>query len=135
MDNMLDGGAGADLLDGRGGNDVLIGGLGKDQLAGRAGSDTFVFRSVDEIGLGTLGSVNTYDRIIDFTRGSDKIDLSQIDAIAGTSANDAFSFIGSGAFTKKAGELRYSTTSSGTVVSGDVNGDGVPTSTSCWSTR
>ncbi|HZH06462.1 MAG TPA: M10 family metallopeptidase C-terminal domain-containing protein, partial [Lautropia sp.] len=125
MDNLLDGGAGADLLDGRGGNDVLIGGLGKDQLAGRAGSDTFVFRSVDEIGLGTLGSVNTYDRIIDFTRGSDKIDLSQIDAIAGTSANDAFSFIGSGAFTKKAGELRYSTTSSGTVVSGDVNGDGV----------
>ena len=125
MNNVMDGGAGNDLLDGRGGDDILIGGLGKDQLAGRAGSDTFRFRSVDEIGLGTPGTASSYDRIIDFTRGSDKIDLSMIDAISGTAANDAFTFIGSANFSNKAGELRYASTSAGTVLSGDVNGDGV----------
>jgi Ca2+-binding RTX toxin-like protein len=125
MNNVMDGGAGNDLLDGRGGDDVLIGGLGKDQLAGRAGADTFLFRSVEEIGLGTPGNVNSYERISDFTRGVDKIDLSQIDAISGTAANDAFTFIGNAAFSNKAGELRYTSNASGTILSGDVDGDGV----------
>jgi len=123
--NRLDGGAGNDILDGRGGDDVLIGGLGKDQVGGRTGADTFLFRSVDEIGLGTIGNAKTYDRISDFVRGVDKIDLSAIDAISGTAEDDAFSFIGSGAFTNTAGELRYMTTSSGTLLAGDINGDGV----------
>jgi Ca2+-binding RTX toxin-like protein len=117
--NVLNGGGGADLLDGRGGDDVLIGGSGKDQLAGRAGSDVFRFDAVSDSGIG----INA-DRIIDFTRGVDKIDLSRIDAIAG-GGDDAFTFIGSGNFSNKAGELRYSSTSAGTVLAGDVNGDGV----------
>jgi Ca2+-binding RTX toxin-like protein len=118
--NRLDGGAGNDLLDGRGGDDVLIGGLGKDQLAGRAGSDTFVFGSVADSGVGTAA-----DRIMDFTRGVDKIDLRGIDANSGTAGDDAFTFIGANSFSKTAGELRYASTSGGTVLSGDVNGDGV----------
>ena len=119
MNNVMDGGAGNDLLDGRGGDDVLIGGAGRDQLAGRGGNDVFRFDLVRDSAVGANA-----DRITDFTRGSDKIDLSRIDAIAG-GADDAFTFIGSGAFSNKAGELRYTSTSAGTVLAGDTNGDGV----------
>ena len=118
--NRLDGGAGNDLLDGRGGDDVLIGGAGRDQLAGRAGADTFLFNALTDSAVGANA-----DRIVDFTRGQDKIDLSAIDAISGTAANDAFSFIGANSFSKTAGELRYSTSSAGTILAGDVNGDGI----------
>ena len=58
-----------------------------------------------------------------FTSG-DRIDLSFIDAIAGTSANDAFTFIGSAAFSNTAGELRASQSGAQWIVEGDVNGDG-----------
>ena len=58
----------------------------------------------------------------------DKIDLSRIDAIAG-GADDAFSFIGSAAFSgggASAGQLRYTDAGGGIfIVEGDVNGDGL----------
>lgn len=117
--NRLEGRGGADLLDGRGGDDVLVGGAGRDQLIGRAGSDIFVFENAFD----SLAS--NPDRINDYTRNVDKIDLSGIDAIASTAANDAFTFIGNAAFSKTAGQLRYEATSAGTLLSGDVNGDGV----------
>ncbi len=117
--NRLAGGAGNDMLSGGAGDDVLLGGSGADVFNGGAGRDLFVFASVAEIGLGTNA-----DRISDYTRGQDRIDLSAIDAIAGTAANDAFSFIGTGAFTKVAGQLRYTSNSYATYVQGDVNGDG-----------
>lgn len=50
----------------------------------------------------------------------DVIDLRSIDADTGRSGNNAFTFIGKSAFSGEAGELRYS----GTIISGDVNGDG-----------
>ncbi len=121
-DDRIDGGIGNDQLFGGDDNDSLIGGFGDDKLNGGAGADrleggqgrdTFVFTNDDVDG--------STDRIVDFSRGSDKIDLSGIDAIAGTNANDAFSFIGSGAFTSHAGELRFA----GGFVYGDVDGDGV----------
>jgi len=60
------------------------------------------------------------DVIIDFTASQgDKIDLSAIDAVAGTSANDAFTFIGGDAFTGVAGQLQFK----GGVLMGDINGD------------
>ena len=43
-----------------------------------------------------------------------------IDAIAGVSGNQAFSFIGAAAFIGVAGELRFT----GGIVSSDLNGDG-----------
>ncbi len=52
--------------------------------------------------------------------GVDKIDLRSIDASTWASQDQAFSFIGSAAFTGRAGELR----SAGGSVYGDVNGDG-----------
>lgn len=107
-------GAGADTLIG---NDVanrLDGGRGNDVFTGNGGNDIFVFNDVGGA-----------DRITDFTRGSDKIDLSGMDAIAGTGKNDAFTFLGDGAFTKHAGELHTQLSGSSWILSGDVNGDGL----------
>jgi hypothetical protein len=60
---------------------------------------------------------------MDFTAG-DRIDLSHIDAIAGTASNDKFTFIGTGAFTDHAGELRATAVGANTLVASDVTGDG-----------
>lgn len=70
-------------------------------------------------------AVGAWDRIDDCVSGTDKIDLSRIDANAGTGANDAFTFIGSGAFTGVAGQLRYEVVNDIGSVYGDVNGDGL----------
>jgi serralysin len=106
--NVLKGLAGDDVLRGLGGNDKLAGGAGADELTGGAGRDTFVF-----------GELGTGDRITDYTAG-DKIDLRPIDAVAG-GADNKFAFIGGGAFTEKAGELRYADG----LLQGDTNGDGI----------
>jgi serralysin len=105
---VLKGGAGADTIFGNFGNDVLTGG---------AGNDVFLYRS-------TLDSNSAFrDTIMDF-RSGDKIDLSLIDAVSGTPDNDAFSFIGTGAFTGHAGELRYAQIDGATaLLLGDVDGD------------
>ena len=110
-DDTLLGGAGGDSLDGGDGNDVLNGGSGADTLTGGAGSDRFVFTDAD-------GSL---DRIQDFNGKFDTIDLSGIDAVSGTSGDDAFTFIGGAAFNGVAGELRFD----GRQLQGDVDGDGV----------
>jgi Ca2+-binding RTX toxin-like protein len=127
--DLLYGGADLDLLFGDGGNDTLYGeagsdfltgGAGVDQLFGGAGSDFFVFFDGD--GGATLA---TADRIRDFAQAQgDRIQLDGIDAIAG-GADDAFSFIGAGAFTGVAGELRFEVVGGETRISGDTDGDGV----------
>ena len=68
---------------------------------------------------------SSVDTITDFSHAqADQIDLHLIDAING-GADDAFSFIGSAAFSHTAGELHYVAVSGGLMVSGDVNGDGL----------
>ena len=121
--NVLDGGGGADQLAGGGGADVLIGGAGRDMLLGGDGGDLFRFATIKDLpGIATT----TADAILDFsTAQGDLIDLSGIDAIKQTSAvNDAFAWIGSGAFTKHAGELRYVVSAGVGLVSGDLDGNG-----------
>ena len=115
--DVLDGGGGNDNLSGAHGADILIGGLGKDGLLGGNDADRFDFNSLSE----TLPA--TRDVIIDFSRAQgDKIDLSTIDAdIDGTAGNQAFSFIGTTAFTGIDGQLRQTNN----VIQGDVNGDQV----------
>ena len=109
------GGAGMDEVRGGSGNDILSGGADRDILVGGNGDDTFLYFSVSEsVGAGV-------DLIVDFTRGSDVIDLSAIDANGTVGGNQAFSFIGGSAFTGTAGELRFN----GNKVLGDVNGDGL----------
>jgi serralysin len=113
--NRLSGRAGNDTLNGGSGNDRLDGGLGADWLFGGSGNDVFVFRSAND----SLPTAR--DRIEDFTRGADKIDLRAIDANIQVGGDQAFSFVGSKAFTGKAGELNFV----GGIVSGDTNGDGI----------
>jgi Ca2+-binding RTX toxin-like protein len=116
----LHGGIGADYLAGGNGADTLDGGTGRDTLVGGAGNDTFVFADGDFGG----ATRATADRITDFASG-DKIDLSAVDANTLVAGDQGFSFIGTGAFTHTAGELRYEQISGNTYVSGDTNGDGV----------
>jgi Ca2+-binding RTX toxin-like protein len=116
----LFGGAGDDRLIGGAGNDLLYGVGGRDTLTGGGGSDSFQFRAI-------LDSTNVNpDRILDFTSGTDKIDLGRIDADANAAGDQAFSFVGSGAFQGVAGQLRaYDTGLGHWRVEGDVNGDGL----------
>lgn len=109
--NNLSGLGGDDILDGGNGKDVLNGGLGADRLTGGNGKDMFVFDSID----------TARDIITDFKANADQIDLSGIDAVDGTFDDDAFSFIGSSAFSNVAGELRYAAG----ILEGDVDGDGI----------
>jgi VCBS repeat-containing protein len=117
--NVLRGLGGADTIKGFDGNDVIEGGAGGDRLEGGAGADTFRYLSASDSGSGGL------DQILDFLSGTDKVDLSAIDAVAGTAANDAFTFIGNAAFSKVAGQLRVVASGSQAYVLGDTNGDGI----------
>ncbi len=112
--NTLTGGGGADQLIGGGDDDVLIGGLGNDRLTGGAGADRFVFDGLEAGGTDTILDLN-------FAQG-DVIDLSGIDAIAGTPSNDAFTFVSK--FTKVAGQAVLKASGGTTVLQLDVNGDG-----------
>ncbi|WP_201860615.1 M10 family metallopeptidase [Microvirga soli] len=120
--NQIKGGSGRDTLNGRSGNDVLDGGTssdklhggsGKDLLIGGSGTDVFVFSSSSH------SRMSSADIIKDFRRGSDHIDLRDIDANAKLAGNQAFTFIGKSAFHGKAGELRFADG----MAAGDTNGD------------
>lgn len=118
----IDLGGGNDTFQGSAGADRVLGGAGSDALSGNGGADDFVYTS-------TANSVGkAVDRILDFAQGDDRIDLSAIDANTqrGASGNQTFSFIGTGGFTKTAGELRYDPSNfvGQTRLYGDVNGDG-----------
>ena len=78
------GNAGFNIIYGNAGDDIIIGGGGKDELYGGAGSDIFTYKTVAESGL----TVTSRDVLFDF-EGSDKIDLSGIDAMSGGTSNDA----------------------------------------------
>ena len=117
--DIVNGLGGNDVISTRAGADVLNGGSGRDILTGGADADRFVFSSAADTAVGQA------DRITDFSSAQgDLIDLSAIDAIAG-GANNAFTFIGSAAFSNVAGQLRVFTQSGNTFVVGDTNGDGV----------
>ncbi len=118
--NKLYGNAGNDTLKGDRGNDILNGGTGADKLYGGSGGDKFVFAALKDSTVTTTGR----DTIYDFASSSgDRIYLSSIDANSKTSANDAFIFVGTKAFSGKAGELRYDKAVSDTYIYADVNGD------------
>ena len=110
----ITGDAGDDTLKGNGGADVLFGGAGDDKLVGGRGADTFAFTETGWY----------RDRIVDFGRGKDVIDLSAIDARSGSSADDAFTFIGRERFSGEAGELRYRVKDGNAILRGDTDGDG-----------
>jgi hypothetical protein len=114
----LFGGRASDTLKGGALNDLLHGNLGADTLAGGGGADMFQYNNSAE---STAGS---RDQILDFAAGSDRIDLGRIDADTLTAGNQAFSWIGSNAFTGSAGQLRAYEQSGTWFVEGDTDGDG-----------
>lgn len=113
----VNGAQGDDFVYGGTGNDNVRAGLGKDFLYGNEGRDTFDFDGVADSAVGS-----TRDGVMDFVRGQDKIDLTTIDANVGVSGNQAFTFIGTAAFSA-AGQIRARETTQGVVVEGSVDGD------------
>jgi len=114
--NFLSGGGGDDSLQGLAGEDLLIGGLGQDNLRGGSGSDRFAYASAAE------STAAARDAILDFAAG-ELIDLAAIDAGPGA-GDQAFSFIGSNAFSNTAGELRAVQSGGVWTIEGDVDGNG-----------
>lgn len=124
----LIGSAGADTLSGNNGNDSLSGGGGVDRLAGGLGSDTleggaagdrFIYAAALESRTGSLA-----DRITDFTPGSDRINLSALDADAVTPDDQPFAFIGTATFAASGiGQVRVVTAGADSLVQVDVDGN------------
>ncbi len=114
------GGINGDTLTGGQNGDILQGHGGADNLRGGGGADSFRYALVSDSGGGAV------DHILDFTPGSDKIDLSRIDANGNAAGDGAFSWIGSNAFNgTAAGQLRaFQQGGSNWFVQGDVDGDG-----------
>jgi Ca2+-binding RTX toxin-like protein len=121
---ILFGGGGHDTLFGGDGNDLILGGGGADGLTGGAGADTFRYDAASD------SSGGLPDLIGDFQTGVDKIDLSRIDANTHADGNQAFSWIGSNAFSgagaASAGQLRVYQSNGQQRLEGDTNGDGLP---------
>jgi Ca2+-binding RTX toxin-like protein len=63
----------ADTINGRNGNDTIRGGGGTDRITGGGGNDIFVYQATTDSPSGS-----NWDIINDFTKGSDRIDLSAL---------------------------------------------------------
>ncbi len=118
--DIIRGGGGRDTIDGGTGEDLIDGGVGKDTMTGGGARDVFQFRDGD---FGTTRALA--DVITDFSHASaEKINLNLVDANTLAGGNQAFTFIGSGAFTNVAGQLHYVQQGGNTYVEGDTNGNG-----------
>ena len=126
--NVINGNNSNDFLSGLDGDDTLNGGSGTDSLTGGLGNDVFVFNSLsdsqpgfardvitDFAGNGTFASNQFVGNSI---FAGDQIDLSTIDANSTIGGNQAFTFIGSRAFSAT-GQIRYS----GGILQGSTDGD------------
>ncbi|MBW3560326.1 MAG: M10 family metallopeptidase C-terminal domain-containing protein, partial [Proteobacteria bacterium] len=118
-DDVIDGGSGRDRLFGDAGQDIIFGGVGADQLFGGAGADRFGFRSIADSAIGSGDIIGDFNLL-----EGDTIDLSAIDAISNTEADEVFTFVAQ--FTNEAGQavLRYDAAANTTTLQLDVNGDG-----------
>ena len=117
--DVLLGGIGNDTLIGGNGNDILNGGAGLDVLTGDAGADIFQYQSTTDSPLFGRDTINNFQPTLD------KIDLSQIDANAVLPGNQAFTFIGTAAFTGL-GQLRYQLSGSNVRLFGNTSGTLTP---------
>ena len=141
--NELCGNFGNDRLDGAGDDDRLIGGKGQDRLTGGSGADVFAFSGftlflvlydlrtsqfyADVDPADSFSTIRYADRITDFTGGTDLIDVSAVDAVIDDPdraethyINDAFTWLGTGAFSGAGGEARYEVRNGYTVVQFEV---------------
>ncbi len=123
-DDSIYGGAGRDSLNGGSGRDILIGGAGADLLAGGSGQDIFRYTDISDAPRATGNfAVLNRETILDFNSSNgnnhDLIDLSAIDANVNVAGDQAFTFVGSSAFSGVAGQLRYANG----ILQADVDGD------------
>ncbi len=109
--------SGNDMLFGFDGDDVLNGGAGADHLNGGAGDDIFDFD------FATDSTASAMDKIFAFEQGSDRIDVTDIDANPEEENDQSFSFLGSDEFTGAGGELRVFNVDGSLIVQADVDGD------------
>ena len=117
--DVLYGDSGSDLLEGGTGDDTLEGGADADSIIGGSGKDVFKFTAVSD------SRAAFPDRISDFRRGADLINLSVIDADTRADGDGVFTFIGNQPFSKpSAGQLRFELRSGLLFLQADVNGDG-----------
>jgi Ca2+-binding RTX toxin-like protein/subtilisin-like proprotein convertase family protein len=72
LNDEIYGNDGIDNIKGNAGNDLIIGGKGADVLLGGTGNDQFIFKNL------TDSTTTASDLIIDFTKGEDKINLSDL---------------------------------------------------------
>jgi Ca2+-binding RTX toxin-like protein len=118
-DDEIQASAGNDSLDGGDGDDFLNGSAGADVVTGGAGSDLI------QIGFFESGVGAAADRITDFATGVDTVDVSSWDANRNVAGNQAFTWVGTAAFSGTAGELRTYFDGVDTWVQADRNGDSV----------
>jgi Ca2+-binding RTX toxin-like protein len=122
--NTLKGNSGNDTLNGGAGADTLIGGTGTDKLFGGVDKvrDVFDFNSIAESKVGTAR-----DKVYNFLKGIDDLDLKPIDANTKVSGDQAFKFAGTKAGANSlwyaAKDVDGSTATKDIIVYGDVNGD------------
>jgi len=69
------GSAASNSIDGGGGNDIITGGGGLDILIGGAGADTYVYTTLTDGIVGGTSATPTFEKIIGFTVGSDRFDV------------------------------------------------------------
>jgi Ca2+-binding RTX toxin-like protein len=115
----LFGGKANDVLKGGAQADLIHGNLGADLLAGNGGADTFRYDGIAD------SNAASRDHILDFAAGTDKIDLSRVDSSSSAAGDQAFSWIGSDAFSGSAGQLRAYEQNGTWFVEGDTDGDSV----------
>lgn len=107
------------------GGDTLIANEAQNRLSGGGGGDIFTFTEHDaQAGwLRADGKKMLPDTIVDFVSGQDRIDLSAIDAVRGSGADDAFTWIGAAAFSNQAGQLRAVHAGGYLRIEGDTDGN------------
>lgn len=124
----LEGGKGKDLLRGGKGNDILNGGKGADNLHGDKGrdllkggkdaaADLFIFNKASDSPKGTTKR----DKVLDFDRGEDFIDISGIDANSSKGGNQSFAFSEAGSAPNAVWVVDKG---SNLLLRGDTDGDG-----------
>jgi RTX calcium-binding nonapeptide repeat (4 copies) len=106
-----------DVLTGSAAANLFAGGGGADVMAGGAGKDIFDFNAITD-----SAPAAGRDTILDFEEAAiDRIDLRTIDANAALSGNNAFTFIGSAAFSGL-GQVRVFVGAVNTLVEMNTNG-------------
>jgi len=130
--NTINGNAGNDYIDGQDGNDLLLGGDGNDGVVGGNGADTLIGGAGQDKMSGGAGNdrfawsttkespAGGGDAITDFSFG-DILDFQLIDARVSTGGNQAFTWIGSAAFSGE-GQLRFQGGSGGVFIQGNTSG-------------